>query len=98
MPARHVPLRTCVICGSRSPKGQLLRIVAGPGEGVAVDTTGKSSGRGTYVCKDGNCAQNGLKRGRIEHVLRAKLKDEEWAELILAVEALGNKALDARTI
>lgn len=78
---RHVPFRTCVICGNKAPKAELTRIVATPQGSVTIDTTGKLPGRGAYVCGDGECAGQGLKRGRLEHVLRAKLKDDEWASL-----------------
>ena len=70
-----------MICGNKTPKAELTRIVATPQGSVTIDPTGKLPGRGAYVCGDGDCAEQGLKRGRLEYVLRAKLKDEEWASL-----------------
>ena len=86
---KHVPLRSCVICGGKRAKGELTRIVASPGGGVGIDPTSKAPGRGTYVCGDGGCVSKGLRRGRLEYTLRVKLADEEWIKLLSAVETLG---------
>ena len=48
---RHVPLRMCVACRKRRPKGELLRVLLTP-EGFRLDPTGKLPGRGAYVCRD----------------------------------------------
>ena len=84
----HVPLRTCVICGSKAPKRSLARIVANAEGGIAVDSAGRLPGRGTYVCADGSCVDRGLKRGRLEYALRTKLGNEDWTRILAAVEAL----------
>jgi predicted RNA-binding protein YlxR (DUF448 family) len=39
------------------------------------------NGRGAYVCRDGDCGSDGLHRGRVEHVLRVKLENDNWNEL-----------------
>ena len=67
-----------------------MRIVATLQEAVVVDPTGRLAGRGTYVCKAGICVHQGLKRARLEYALRTKLKDEDWIELLSAVEALSD--------
>ena len=84
---RHVPLRSCVICGNKTSKRDLMRIVTTPQRAVVTDPTGKMAGRGAYVCRDGSCAPKGLNRGRLEYALRTKLKDEEWAGVVSSVEA-----------
>jgi hypothetical protein len=84
---RHVPLRTCIICGSKAPKRSLARIVDAKG-GIVLDSTGRLPGRGTYVCADGSCVDRGLKRGRLEYALRTKLGNEDWTRILAAVEAL----------
>ena len=79
---KHIPLRTCVSCGKKTAKRELLRIVATPSVGIVVDSSGRVNGRGAYVCRNGDCASDGLHRGRVEHVLRVKLEDDNWTELI----------------
>jgi len=78
---KHVPMRTCVSCGKKTTKRDLLRIVATTTDGVVIDSSGRVNGRGTYVCRDGTCGSEGLQRGRVEHVLRIKLTDENWNTL-----------------
>lgn len=83
---RHVPLRTCVVCASKSPKRELLRIVALPDGAVQIDPTGKMPGRGGYICADGRCTREGLKKGRFEYTLRRAISEGEWAELVSSIE------------
>ena len=86
---RHVPLRTCIICGDKTSKRELIRIVATPDGSVSMDPTAKMQGRGTYVCRSGSCAPQGLKRGRLEYALRLKLEDDQWTRIVASVETLG---------
>ena len=78
---RHVPLRTCVVCRSRYPKRELLRLVRTSVETVAVDETGKKPGRGAYVCKNDLALGLPSNRKQIEHVLKARLSEKEWERL-----------------
>ncbi|MER3482564.1 MAG: DUF448 domain-containing protein [Meiothermus sp.] len=65
--AKHVPIRQCVACRERRPKGELLRVVLGKGgptnseqsrrtnseqSGPTIDPTGRKPGRGAYICPD----------------------------------------------
>ncbi len=81
MKQRHVPQRSCVVCGNKTSKADLMRIVARPGGDVAVDPSGKEPGRGAYVCKDRGCLPEGLKRARLAHRLRTEVSDEAWAAI-----------------
>ena len=49
---RHVPMRTCVLCGDKRPKRQLLRIVREDDDSERFDERSRISGRGCYVCMD----------------------------------------------
>ena len=80
MGTRHVPLRSCVICGNKTSKRDLVRMVTTPDGGVMLDATGRMAGRGAYVCRDGDCRRGGLDRRRLEYALRTKLNAEEWAK------------------
>ena len=53
-----------------------------------MDPTANMQGRGTYVCKNGRCAPQGLRRGRLEYTLRIKLEDDQWTRIVASVEAL----------
>jgi len=84
---RHVPLRTCVICGRKTSKAELLRIVATPQRMVEVDPDGKLPGRGAYVCRDESCERGSLSRRRVEYALRIGFKGEDWNRLMASLEA-----------
>ena len=49
MQKRRVPLRMCTGCREMKPKKELVRVVKSPDGEVALDLTGKKSGRGAYV-------------------------------------------------
>lgn len=82
---RHVPLRTCVACGKKTEKEALVRLVAPPGGGVEVDLSGKRPGRGAYVCRNGGCAVDELKKGRIDSTLRRSTTEQEWTALMSSI-------------
>ena len=74
--ARELPLRTCVACRTTRPKRELVRIVRAPGGEVMIDTTGRAAGRGAYLCADGACWPQALKKSAIERALSVPLPAE----------------------
>jgi len=52
---RHIPIRTCVSCGARRNKKELIRLVLDTQGVVIRDDSGKKKGRGAYVCKRKSC-------------------------------------------
>lgn len=88
---KHIPLRTCVICGTKSPKRELLRIVATPIGVVGVDDTGRLAGRGTYVCGGAQCTPRRVKKGSVERALRHRISEDEWEAIAAAIAARGTE-------
>ena len=79
---KHVPKRTCVSCRQVKTKGEMIRLVR-IGEGkVEVDSSGKKSGRGAYLCNSLKCWESGLSQGRLEYVLRMSLSREKREEIL----------------
>ena len=72
---RHIPQRTCVGCRETLAKQSLTRIVRGP-DGVQVDLTGKTSGRGAYLHNRLSCWEKGLK-GKLSSALKTNLTPTE---------------------
>jgi len=86
--AKRVPIRTCVACRTSGGKRGLLRVVRMPdGAGVALDPTGKKSGRGAYVCPTGQCVALALKKKSLERSLKTSLPEEAAEALRAAVAA-----------
>jgi hypothetical protein len=74
---KRVVLRRCAACGEQLPKRDLIRIVRTPEGRVEVDSTGKASGRGTYLCPKTECWEKGLAKNRLDRVLRSDLLSED---------------------
>lgn len=52
---KHSPVRTCISCGEKRVKKDLLRLVTN-GKGVVnPDESGSMPGRGAYVCEREEC-------------------------------------------
>ena len=75
---KHVPIRMCVACRRRRPKGELLRILVTE-EGFVIDPSGKRPGRGAYVCPDSpECrSEKRLRRFAVAEALAAYLGGED---------------------
>ena len=73
----HMPLRTCVVCGSKADKRELVRVVRDQAGSVQVDDTGKKPGRGAYICHDQTCWDKALKKNRLDHTLRGPISSED---------------------
>lgn len=56
-------------------------MVRSPGLSVEVDLQGRKPGRGAYLCKAAACWEAGLKKGRLEHVLKHRLSPQERESL-----------------
>ena len=83
MPAkpRKVPMRMCVGCREMKPKAQLLRVVK-PQEGEAhIDRTGKSPGRGAYICAQIECFKKARKSRALERALDARIDEPVFDQL-----------------
>jgi predicted RNA-binding protein YlxR (DUF448 family) len=63
-------IRTCVGCGVRAAKSDLLRVVAVDGEIVA-DPAARSAGRGAYLHPSPDCLERARRRRAIPRALRA---------------------------
>jgi predicted RNA-binding protein YlxR (DUF448 family) len=58
-PARHVPIRRCVVCRVAGPKRELIRLVRGEA-GWALDLRQRAGGRGASLCPA--CGLAGVRR------------------------------------
>lgn len=82
MKSGYVPVRSCIACGRKGAKRELLRIVrTGQGE-IALDPSGKRSGRGAYLCPTDQCWQEGLKKRHLERALRTSISSQEKDQLL----------------
>jgi len=69
----HAPIRTCICCGAKRNKRELIRLVLDPGGVVVRDHHGNGQGRGAYICRNGDCLSV-LKTGKgLSRAFRRKI-------------------------
>ena len=73
---RKQPERRCTGCGEHFPKNTLVRILRTPEGEIVLDTIGKRSGRGAYICKKAECLKKARRSRRIEQSLEAAISPE----------------------
>ncbi|MEE0265918.1 MAG: YlxR family protein [Acutalibacteraceae bacterium] len=99
MKQKKIPLRKCTGCNEMKPKKELIRIVRSPevknenGEviqepQISLDTTGKKSGRGAYVCNNIECLQKAQKARRLERAFSCKIPEEVYTQLEEGMKSL----------
>ena len=83
---RKIPMRMCVGCREMKPKMELLRVVK-PQDGDAhMDFTGRSPGRGAYVCRSVECLKRAEKTRALDRALETKLSPEVLEKLAQQIE------------
>jgi predicted RNA-binding protein YlxR (DUF448 family) len=89
--AKHVPERTCISCGGKKAKWELVRIVRTLNDGIVIDLRGKKAGRGAYLCRQRECWEECLKKRRLDHALKYQISSEQRKAILSYVnEMLGN--------
>ncbi|MCH7712990.1 MAG: YlxR family protein [Chloroflexi bacterium] len=86
---RHIPERTCVGCGQKRPKRELVRVVRTPQGGLLLDTTGKTPGRGAYLCHHPMCWKKGTEKGNIFRRLNLDPNPADLDRLYSEFQAIG---------
>ena len=71
-PAKQ-PERLCVGCRQLHPKDALLRIVRSSDGTVIYDPTGKSPGRGAYLCPSAECLRLARKQGGLSWSFKGRV-------------------------
>jgi len=86
------PVRTCIGCGRKADRDELVRLVLARGE-VAVDPSGAEPGRGGHVCP-GCAAQAAGKKGAFSRTFRTSVRPpdpERFAEEVRAAASEGKR-------
>lgn len=78
---KNIPKRTCIGCNEIKPKKELIRIVKNKEGYIFVDKTGKSNGRGAYLCNNMECLKKAMKTKRLERTFETTISDEIYKEL-----------------
>ena len=76
-----VPVRMCIACRQARPKKELIRVVRNKDGVVSVDSTGKASGRGAYLCPDVACLEKAQKSKALSRALECELTEQLYSEI-----------------
>ena len=68
----------CLGCNEMKPKKELIRVVKSPEGEISLDTTGKKSGRGAYVCPNAKCLRLARKSRKLEKSFSCRISDEVY--------------------
>ena len=85
---KKVPQRQCVGCRTMKDKKELIRVVKSPEGDITLDATGKKSGRGAYVCPDGECLKKARKSRALERAFDTAIPPEIYEALEKEMEAV----------
>ena len=80
MQQKKIPMRKCVGCNESKSKKELVRIVRSPEGDISLDTTGKKSGRGAYICPSADCLKKAVKSKRIDKILEVTVPESVYEE------------------
>lgn len=78
---RKIPQRQCVGCRTMTDKRELVRIVKTLEGEIVLDTTGKKSGRGAYVCRNPECLRKARKSRALERAFETAIPAEVYDAL-----------------
>lgn len=65
----------------KTDKRELVRIVKTPEGEIVLDTTGKKSGRGAYVCRNPECLRKARKSRALERAFETAIPAEVYDAL-----------------
>ena len=78
---RKIPQRSCIGCGLKTEKKNLIRVVRKPDGTLVIDKKGKEPGRGAYICMETECLKEAIRKKAIERALGVSLSDDIIVEL-----------------
>ena len=80
-------VRTCVSCGKRKDKHELIRFVAGLNNELLADVQFKLPGRGVSVCFDLKCLKNLTRKNKLSSALRNPEVSTNITEILTILKA-----------
>ncbi len=85
----HTHVRSCIGCGKKAQKSELLRIVRTE-QGMVYDPTGRKPGRGAYVCSMA-CLEKASQGKKLERALKSGVSQKD-------LEILGREIAQAASM
>ena len=84
---KKIPLRTCIACRETKEKKELVRVVRTSEGEIFADFTGKSNGRGAYLCKSEECFRKLKKQRLLNKTFSLDVSEETYDKIGEAIFA-----------
>ena len=75
---KKIPQRTCIGC---KEKKDLIRIVKDKEGNITLDKTGRSNGRGAYICDNIQCLEKAIKTKALARTFEMEIEETVYNEL-----------------
>lgn len=85
---KKIPQRSCIGCGLKKDKSDLLRIVLSPEGEFSLDPSGRKNGRGAYICMNPACLEKAEKRKALQRSFKAEVDGSVYRQLREELEQL----------
>lgn len=94
-----MPLRTCIGCGGKKPKSNLITILKSPKSEPCTyfeiyENGVKKNGRSAYICKSLECFKNAVKHRKLEKSFKCKISKEIYEKLEKIINETTKSSLD----
>ncbi len=73
--------RKCIVCRNMLNKSMMIRIARTKDNEIFVDISGKSCGRGAYICKNTECIDKAIKKRALDRSFKCKIDTSVYDEL-----------------
>lgn len=75
---KKIPKRQCTGCREMKSKKDLIRIIRDTEGKVCLDKTGRTNGRGAYICPNQDCFKKAIRSKAIERSLKITVPEEVY--------------------
>ena len=78
---KKIPMRKCIGCQESKAKKDLVRMVKPKDGDIFIDPTGKSNGRGAYICRSLSCLKKARKSKGLDRSFKTSISEEVYDSL-----------------
>ncbi len=83
---KKIPQRQCMGCRERMDKRALIRVVRKTDGSVDLDFSGKTAGRGAYICPKAECLKKAQKSRALDRALEVTISQDVYDRLEKEIE------------
>ncbi len=81
MAVKKIPMRMCTGCREMHPRTELVRVVKTPEGEIKLDDTGRTNGRGAYLCKNVDCLNKAEKSNALSRAFEVRVDPDIYEKI-----------------